>query len=183
MKDIFLVRHGTASATWEEHPDPGLSSRGRQEAQNLEVALSICLDESVRLLSSPLARARETANPLALKLNQKVDVNDAISEIPSPVDLVDRKKWLQKFMKQKWQDQNDEVLTWRSTAIRFVKSLPSSSVLFTHFLLINAIVGEIMKVDRTLYFWPENCSITHIRLNGFAPELVSLGDQMQSVVN
>ena len=71
-------------------------------------------------------------------------------------------------MKQRWQDQNDDVLAWRATAIRFVKSLSSPSVLFTHFLLINAIVGEIMKVDRTLYFWPENCSITHIRSNGIS---------------
>ncbi|MDG1987145.1 MAG: phosphoglycerate mutase family protein [Halieaceae bacterium] len=181
--DIFLVRHGTASATWEEHPDPGLSSRGLEEVQNLEPGLSPCLDGSVRLLSSPLARALETARPLALKLNQKVDVTESISEVPSPVDLIHRKKWLQEFMKQKWQDQNDDVLAWRSTAIRFVKSLSSPSVLFTHFLLINAIVGEIMKVDRTLYFWPENCSITHIRSNGISLELVSLGDQIHSVVN
>ena len=78
---------------------------------------------------------------------------------------------------------NDDVLAWRSTAICFVKSLSSPSVLFTHFLLINAIVGEIMKVDRTFYFWPENCSITHIRSNGISLELVSLGHQMRSVVN
>lgn len=181
--DIFLVRHGTASATWEEHPDPGLSSRGREEAQNLEPSLSPYLNRSVRLLSSPLARARETARPLALKLNKKVDVTESISEVPSPVDLINRKKWLQEFMKQKWQDQNDDVLAWRAMAIRFVKSLSSPSVLFTHFLLINAIVGEIMKVDRTLYFWPENCSITHIRSNGDSLELVSLGDQMSSIVN
>ena len=181
--DIFLVRHGAASATWEEHPDPGLSSRGLEEAQNLKSGLSPYLDGSVRLLSSPLARARETASPLALKLNQKVDVAESISEVPSPVDLIHRKKWLQEFMKQKWEDQNDDVLVWRSRAIRFVKSLSSPSVLFTHFLLINAIVGEIVKVDRTLYFWPENCSITHIRSNGVSLELVSLGDQMHSVVN
>ena len=181
--DIFLVRHGTASATWEQHPDPGLSSLGHEEAHKLEPSLSPYLDSSVRLLSSPLARARQTASPLALKLNQEVVITESISEVPSPVDLINRKKWLQEFMKQTWQDQNDDVLAWRATAIRFVKSLSSPSVLFTHFLLINAIVGEIMKVDRTLYFWPENCSITHIRSNGITLELVSLGHQMRSVVN
>ncbi len=181
--DILLVRHGTASATWEQHPDPGLSSQGREEAHNLERSLSPYLDGPVRLLSSPLARARETASPLAMRLNQEVDITDSISEVPSPVDLINRKKWLQEFMKQRWQDQNDDVLAWRTTAIRFVKSLSSPSVLFTHFLLINAIVGEIMEVDRTLYFWPENCSITHIRSNGISLELVSLGHQMRSIVN
>ena len=39
--DIFLVRHGAASATWEEHPDPGLSSRGLEEAQNLLMELYV----------------------------------------------------------------------------------------------------------------------------------------------
>ncbi len=181
--DIFLVRHGTAAATWEEHSDPGLSSRGFEEAQNLVSDFTSFSVGSVDLISSPLARARETAVPLSHKLNQKVDISESITEVPSPVDLIHRKKWLQRFMKQKWQDQDDVVLAWRSSAIHFVKSLSRPSVLFTHFLLINAILGELMKLDDTLYFWPKNCSITHIRSKGTSLELVSLGDQMQSTVN
>ena len=181
--DIFLVRHGTASASWEQHPDPGLSALGYEEAERLAKDLLPRLEKSVKMLSSPLLRAQETANPLALKLGQNVHIDEALAEIPSPANLADRKTWLREFMKQRWIDQSSEILTWRSSAMCLIESLQTSSVLFTHFLLINAVVGQINKAESTLYFWPANCSITHLRLKGSDLELVSLGEQIRSVIN
>ena len=32
MTQVWLVRHGEASASWGEHSDPGLSDKGLREA-------------------------------------------------------------------------------------------------------------------------------------------------------
>ncbi len=61
---VFLVRHGEAAARWGEDPDPGLSERGREQASAASEALLGLLDAEVNIVSSPLLRARLTAEPL-----------------------------------------------------------------------------------------------------------------------
>mgnify|MGYP001817061393 FL=1 len=56
-------------------------------------------------------------------------------------------------------------------------------MIFSHFLAINAVVGQITGQPETVCFLPDNASITHLRNIGGSLELVSLGQQMQTVVN
>src|SRR5690242_2422553 len=59
--DVVLVRHGEAArdTPGAERADPGLSDRGRQQAHRVAAVLS---DERPEVLcTSPLRRARETA--------------------------------------------------------------------------------------------------------------------------
>ncbi|MEM9360907.1 MAG: phosphoglycerate mutase family protein, partial [Pseudomonadota bacterium] len=73
MTDIYLVRHGEAAATWAQSPDPGLSQLGHQQAHDVAQALAPKLDSiEVSLITSPMLRARETAQPLANQLQQDV---------------------------------------------------------------------------------------------------------------
>ena len=83
--DIFLVRHGEAAATWSQSSDPGLSDLGGQQAKAVAEALLSRLPGNTALLSSPLARARETAFPLAEALEKPVLVEEAFREVPAPV--------------------------------------------------------------------------------------------------
>ena len=85
MIDIYLVRHGEAAASWGQSPDPGLSELGHEQARNAAHALRPLLaGAEPALISSPLARALETAAPLAAELGLSVQVNEAFKEIQVP---------------------------------------------------------------------------------------------------
>jgi len=182
--DIFLVRHGEAAAAWGQDPDPGLSSLGEQQANDAAEILLPRLSAEVKLVSSPLQRARETAQPLSQALGLQVSIDDAFREIPAPVPLTDRKNWLRGFMKQSWSEQPEELLQWRDQAMGQLLGLKSPTVVFTHFLVLNAIVGRIQARSETLCFWPDNASVTQLKLNSDGSfDLVELGAQMDTVVN
>jgi probable phosphoglycerate mutase len=139
--------------------------------------------EDTRLVSSPLRRARETAAPLAGLLQLQVSENAAFREIPSPVAQAQRQAWLRQFMQQEWDEQSDDLVAWRATAWGQLLALEHSTVIFTHFLLINAVVGQILGRTQTLCFWPANGSITRLRHTGSDLELIALGEETQSLVN
>lgn len=181
--EIILVRHGEAAAHWGEDPDPGLSALGARQAQAAAEALLPGLDADVSLVSSPLRRARETADPIARTLGLQVAINDAFCEIPAPVPLAQRRDWLRGFMRQEWAEQPAELLRWRDCALEQLHSLQQPTVVFTHFLVLNAIVGSILARPETLYFWPDNASCTRLNLSNNTLELVELGAQMETIVN
>ena len=181
--DIFLVRHGEAAASWAESPDPGLSALGRQQAETAAELLKPCAVHDTIVLSSPLQRAIETAAPLASLLGQTVQINESFREIPSTVPLAQRQTWLRQFMQQDWEEQSTELKKWRETAIEQLLSLKQPTVVFTHFLVINAVVGKLLDRPQTLCFRPCNGSITRIRLHGEGLVLMALGQQMESFVN
>jgi len=181
--DIFLVRHGEAAASWAQSSDPGLSKLGKRQAVLAAQHLHPDIHDDVQLLSSPLARARETDAPLADKLGLAVQLEDVFREIPSPVPLAQRQTWLREFMQQSWQDQPQDLLAWRTAAWQYVLDFDRPSVVFTHFLVINAIVGQVMEHPKTLCFMPDNASITRLRHTGVGLELVALGKEMETIVN
>jgi broad specificity phosphatase PhoE len=181
--DIFLVRHGEASASWGDSPDPGLSALGLQQARQTAALLRPLLSGNAIILSSPLQRARQTAEPLARQLGLAVQEAEAFREIPAPVPLSQRQLWLRDFMQQDWREQSEELMAWRAAAIQRLLMLDRPVVVFTHFLLINAVIGYILKREATLQFWPANGSVTQLRHTGFHLELVAMGQQMESVVN
>ena len=181
--DIFLVRHGEASASWGESPDPGLSALGRQQAEDTAQQLERHLGEDTLLISSPLQRALETAAPLSTALRQSVLQDVAFREIPSPVALAQRQAWLRQFMQQQWYEQPEDLQAWRSKALHQLLELQQCAVIFTHFLVINAVVGQVLERPQTLCFAPANGSITRLRRNGSSLELVALGPEMETHVN
>lgn len=183
MVDLYLVRHGEAAASWGESPDPGLSDLGREQAAAAADVLADAIHNEPLLVSSPLARAQETAQPLAQRLSAPVAVNDVFREIPSPVPLAQRQDWLRQFMRERWETQGEPLLAWRDAALSALQQAESTTVVFTHFLVINAVAGQVLGREETLCFWPDNGSITHLRLQAGSLQLVSLGREMRSVVN
>ena len=181
--ELFLVRHGEAASSWGESADPGLSELGRQEAEAAAGQLMRYVDPDVLLISSPLQRALETAQPLAKLLDQPVCEEDVFREIPSPVPLAQRQGWLRQFMQQDWHEQSKELMAWRTATLSRLLELRQPAVVFTHFLVINAVVGQVLERSETLHCWPANGSITRLRLRGDHLELITLGEQIESVVN
>ncbi len=181
MVDIFLIRHGEAEAAWGEAADPGLSPAGRQQA--LQVRDELERYSNLKIFSSPLLRAVETAQPLATTLRARVEIDDTYREIPTPVDISDRQAWLSGFMRQEWSEQNPEIIAWRDTAWNKLFELDSHSAIFTHFMIINAICGMLTESAETVCCVPDNGSIMKLRLDGNALKLVEVGRQMQTRVN
>ena len=183
--DIFLVRHGEAAASWGQASDPGLSELGRQQAEETALDLQALISTEVQLLSSPLLRAQETSEPLARLLGNDtpVKIDDAYSEIPSPVPLAKRQTWLREFMQQQWAGQVDSLQDWRSEILKNLLALQQPTVVFTHFLVLNAVVGSLQQREETLCFWPDNAAVVRLRHTGSELQLVDLGRQMSTVVN
>ena len=182
--DIFLVRHGEAAAAWGQDPDTGLSELGKKQAIATTQKLLPQLGDAVEVISSPLLRAQETALPLLEVRPGELVINNAFCEIPAPVPLAERQDWLRGFMKQKWSEQPETLLQWRANALAQLQQLTTPTVVFSHFLVLNAIVGAIQAQAETLVFWPDNASVTHLRLSSNGElSLVALGDQMDTVIN
>jgi len=112
-----------------------------------------------------------------------VEQDAAFREIPAPVPLSQRQAWLRWVMRQQWGGQEPGLVAWRDTLLERLLSLEDSTVIFTHFLVINAVVGQVLGREETLWFWPDNGSITHLRRMETHLELVHQGAEMRSTVN
>ncbi len=81
MARTYLVRHGKAAAGFDGHLDPGLDETGAREAR--EAAQVLAPLGPLALLTSPLARAMETAIPLAARWQREPLIEERVAEIPS----------------------------------------------------------------------------------------------------
>lgn len=180
---VYLVRHGEAEAHWGQSADPGLSELGHLQADDSAREIAPRLGPGTALLSSPLARALQTAEPLARRMGVAVSVSESYREIPAPVPLSERRDWLRGFMREAWSGQPETLLNWRQRLLETLHATSTPSVIFTHFLVINAVVGHIQRSERTLSFWPDNGSVTEIQLADGELTLRALGRAMETVVN
>jgi probable phosphoglycerate mutase len=83
MTTFYLIRHGDndvlSYALAGRGPGVHLNANGQQQALRLAEHMA---DRGIdRIFSSPMERARETAEPLARKLGLKIEICEAITEI------------------------------------------------------------------------------------------------------
>lgn len=182
MARVYLVRHGQAAAGFDQDHDPGLNALGHEQALTASHVLSP--KGPLQVISSPLRRCRETSVPLCEVWNVSPQIVDAVAEIPSPTeDLNARTDWLRSIMPGTWGNSGDPALeAWRDDAVSAVSGLKEDTVVFSHFIAINAIVGHIEKDDRMVVFRPDNCSITTIDVNDGVLSLVELGAEAETQV-
>ena len=183
MVKIYMVRHGKAAAGYGGHPDPGLDALGRQQAQDTAAALAGL--GPLPIYSSPLARARETAEPLARCWDAEIVIEPRVAEIPSPshLDLVARADWLRSAMAGRWHALDADLQTWRQNLVRCLLALPEDSVVFCHFIAINVAVGAAQQDDRMVVFPPDNGSVTLLEADAGRLRLVEIGRSAQTHVN
>ena len=174
MAKIHLVRHGQAAAGFGTHRDPGLSELGRSQAE--AVADMLAPLGPLAVFSSPLARAYETAQPLAARWQVEITLEPRVAEIPSPSDHLEaRSAWLREAMQGTWRDLGALHVTWRNEVVRCLLEAEADCVMFSHYVAINAAVGAAQHDDRLLRFSPDNCSVTTLDNSHGALTVVSLG--------
>ena len=160
---IALVRHGRASAGWDTAVDPGLDELGCAQADDAAKKLDqIFAGQQVAIISSPLLRCQQTAEMFAKLRGGKIRITEHVAEIPSPVgvEMSGRVDWLRVAMQGTWADLGSEYVAFRDSVVEFVQSLKTSTVVFSHFIAINAVVGALTGDDRLVIRSLDNCSIT-----------------------
>lgn len=181
---IYLIRHGEAAQAWDEAPDPILSTNGINQSKRLaEQYLPIISNKGFQLISSPLSRAQQTAKPFQEGLTTSMEINHNFAEIPSPgIGLKDRRNWLKSLFNKKVSELEAPQLAWRNNIILGLDSLAKDTLIFSHFMTINAIVGWIKKEERVVSYYPNYCSITQIEKIGDQFFIKSLGKELPTVI-
>lgn len=183
MPRITLVRHGHAAAGWSDDLDPGLSELGRAQAVGAADALSTIGPQAI--ICSPLRRCRETAAALAVRWAVEPIVDIAVGEIASPADatgLEARGEWLRSAMQGTWSALGPELRTWRDSVLGRIRAIDADTVVHSHFIAINVVVGAAMGDDRVVCFAPDNCSWTTIDVERGGLRIVELGRQATTEV-
>ena len=169
-----MVRHGQAEAAWHESPDPGLSELGRQQA--LQVAQQLSHLNSHNIISSPLLRCQQTAQPFAEAKKTLISIHQEVSEIPTPSNIAfeERGPWLQQAMAGTWQQLGQQFVDYKNNIGNFVKNLNHDTVVFSHFIAINAVIGYATNNDNLMVARLDNCSITTFQID--ENNNITLGD-------
>jgi broad specificity phosphatase PhoE len=160
---IALVRHGRASAGWDTALDPELDDLGHSQAQEVANKLDqIFVGKDVEIISSPLLRCRQTASVFAKLRVLPERVCAEVTEIPSPagVEMSGRVDWLREVMKGRWSDLDKNYLAFRDGLVEFVRAIEHDTVIFSHFVAINAVIGALTNNDLLVIRSLDNCSVT-----------------------
>jgi broad specificity phosphatase PhoE len=190
MPKLYMIRHGEAASGWDADTDPGLSDKGR--AQSEAVAREIVKRVGagrLPLISSPLRRCRETSDPLAALWSATARIEPRVGEIPSPIeDLKARGEWLRAFMSGTWEEGlrtqgHLDLAKWRDDVAAALVALPEDTVIFSHFVAINAAASAATDDPRVLSFRPDNCSVTVFETDGKTLKLIERGNEAITKVN
>ncbi len=188
MPRLYLVRHGRAAAGFADHADPGLDDLGRSQA--IAAAEQLRALGPMRLVSSPLARARETAIPLQSawsglpRERRGIEIEPRVAEIPSDLgDLGGRAAWLGSIMGRRWSSLEAPLQRWARGIVCCLLEQPEDTVVFSHFIAINVAVGWATGDDRVVHFRPDNASISIIDTDGWQLHLVQAGTEAATQVN
>jgi broad specificity phosphatase PhoE len=182
MTTLYLVRHGKASTGWGQEKDPGLDDLGRIQAQ--AAARTLASLSPLVIITSPLKRARETCEPLCEIWQAEAKIELRVGEIRFPSEKpADRVHWLKEVMADTWPNLGQDLRQWRQGVIDALVSINTDTVVFTHYIAINAAVGLATKDDRVVCFKPDNASITVLETKGNRLNLVMRGAEADTKVN
>lgn len=188
MPRLYLIRHGKPAASWGGHDDdPGLDDTGRgQAAAARDFLLALPENERPRLVvSSPLARCRETAEPTAAALGVPVEIDPGVGEIPTPSALAPeaRGEWLRQAFQGVWSDIEGDLDydQWRKQVAQALVRRGDTAV-FSHFVAINAVVSLLTGVEQVVSFHPDHTSITILETDGNNLILIEKGREASTGV-
>lgn len=185
MATIRLVRHGRATGGWDTEVDPGLDDVGHRQAAALLDVLGPLGDERVpALVTSPMRRCRETAAPLAARWEITAVVEPLVTEIPSPrgVAFGARVPWLREAMTGTWSALGPRYTAYRDAVAGYVAELREDTVITSHFIAINAVIGACVGDDRLVIRSLDNASVTVVETSPAGMVLVTGGREADTLI-
>ena len=173
---IVLVRHGRPDEGHAERPhDPPLADEGRRQAQ--AAAALLAGDGIDRIVTSPLLRAQQTAEPLAERLGIAAEVVDGWAEADRHLDRYRSVETLRAMGGGEWRlfladpvrYMGGDTATFRATVLSALAALLASGprdthvAIFTHGLPINVVLSHALGLERIVHFPPSYGSVTRLR--------------------
>jgi broad specificity phosphatase PhoE len=187
--ELLIVRHAEpVRVTAEEsggRADPGLTDRGREQAQRL--AGWLATDGIDHIVSSPLRRATETAEPLAAATGLPVAIDDDLGEYDRsaaeyiPVEemrAANSDRW-QAMVDGRWEDYGGEPPDqFRARVVpcfdRIIAAHPGRRVVVVcHGGVTNVYLASVLGIDRHLWFDPGYSSVSRVLATRSGPRSVS----------
>jgi broad specificity phosphatase PhoE len=176
--ELLLIRHAEpvriASGDVSGPADPGLTTRGSEQAQRL--AAWVAAEGVDVLVTSPLRRARETAAPLADSIGVEVEVVDGISEYDAHSDeyipieelrALKNERW-QATIEGRWADVGGvDPSAFQAQVVPAIDALIAANAgrkvaAFSHGGVVNVFLAHVLGIDRLLWFHPEYTSISRV---------------------
>jgi broad specificity phosphatase PhoE len=188
MSRVHVIRHGRPASTWgDADEDPGLDSAGLLQA--LAIAKEILAlppdQRPTRVVSSPLRRCRETAEPLADALGVEIVIDPRVGEIPTPAALSaeERPAWLRQAFGGRWDEIEGDLdyVDWTQGVAAALREHAGAAV-FSHFVALNGAVSVATGQAEVMAFRPDHCSRTVFEVDGDRLILVEKGREAQSQV-
>jgi len=181
MARLYLIRHGKPAAVWGgDDDDPGLDETGQAQAAAVRDWLLALppAERPTKVVSSPLRRCKETAEPTAKALGVAVEIEPRVGEIPTPAALApdERGPWLRKSFAGAWADIDGDLDydAWRREIAASLVGRAGTAV-FSHYVATNAVVSELLGDPRVVVFRPDHTSVTVLESDGSALSLVEMG--------
>jgi len=188
---LVLVRHGRPDEDERERPhDPPLRADGIEQAR--AVAARLAREGITRIVSSPMMRARQTAQPLADRLGLPIEEVDGWAEADRHVDRYRSTETLRALGSDEWSRfLDDPIAFFGGDATTFRRSVldalaatigdrPSNEhvAVFTHGLPINVVLSHALGLARIVHFAPGYASMTRLRaLSGGAIGVASVNER------
>jgi probable phosphoglycerate mutase len=201
VRVLHLIRHGHSDASstrmidtprgpqW----DPSLDAVGREQAVKLAVRLALLDPRPAAVYCSPLRRARETVEPYVERTGAAVRFDGDLMEanigawegrpfeeiVASDEDILP----LVRASRAIWSHApgGERIDPFRQRVRRAVDGIverhpDGDLVVICHGGVINAYVGQFLRIDHEMFFIPENTSISSIEFDDGGARLRFLND-------
>lgn len=202
-RTLYLIRHGQSdpgSAHMFGSPrgdqwDPSLSEKGREQAELLAKRLLVMELDPYVIYSSPMHRARETAEAFAHRAGREVSFDDELIEAhiggweakpfeeiveqdPSVMDALRHQRAI-------WsrapgaEDETSFRARVRGAVERLLARHPEDNLLvFAHGGIVNAYCGEILGLPQEMFFLPHNACLNSIDVEDGSRRVRFLNDTL-----
>ena len=178
---LVLVRHGRPDEDERDRPhDPPLRADGRAQAD--AVAARLAQEGITRIVSSPMARAAQTAQPLAERLELPIEIVDGWAEADRHVQRYRSTETLRALGDVEWgRFLADPIAYFGGDAAVFRAGVLAALAatmdnagaaergdahvaVFTHGLPINVVLSHALALERIIHFAPGYGSMTRLRV-------------------
>ena len=77
----------------------------------------------------------------------------------------------------------ETVKLWQNNIMSGLLNINSDAIIFSHFMVINAIAASVLKNNKLLYFYPDYTSCTRLSVEDNQIIEIILGDDKKTLIN
>ena len=94
-----------------------------------------------------------------------------------------KQDWLKSIIQTKRDDLPDFIESWSDDIYLKSKSFKENTIVFTHFMVINALLSRLAKKNTLMYFYPNYTSVVKVGIKNNAFEYFSTEENKKTSIN